>query len=437
MRKDETRLRLVLILGTVLSVLLPGVSRAGDWPGWRGSTGLGYTDEKDLPLTWNGKTGQNILWKAPIPGCGPKADFTSPGPSSPIVWRDRVFITTSVWDPKYTKEERRQVIAEHHVLCYRVTDGKLLWDTVVPPGKTTNTNVYHGYTVPTPVTDGKFVFAPFCSGVLAALDFDGKIVWEEELPGLPATDGGGFGSSPILYEDTVIVVGLGNKDGIGLRALDKRTGKVKWEQKTRDRNIMPTPVLIRVEGRTQLIHFAGGVQALDPATGELLWFCRGVPVSWASPAFGGGLLYVDEGHGGKAGAAVDPTGKGDVSKTHVKWKNEVKGPAGSSALVVGEYVYRIGDSGFIRCWKMSTGELVYEERAQRITPSASPIATADGRIYFASAGRTYVIQAGPKYEVLAMNDLEDGSSQDYPSAAVSDGRIFIKGRSYLWCVGTK
>ena len=426
----------VLPVAFALLLFTTAAGVAGDWPGWRGPTGLGYTEEKDLPLKWNGKTGENILWKTKLTGVGPKSDFASPGHACPIVWGDRVFVLTSIWPAELTDEkERRKVQAAQHVVCYRASDGKELWDTVVPPGKTTNDNVYHGYAVPTPVTDGKLVYALFCSGVIAALDFDGKIVWREELPGLREKDGG-FGTSPVLYRDVVIVPGFG-KDS-GLRALDKKTGKLKWEQNSRDRNTMSTPALVKIGGKTQLIHYAGGVQGIDPATGETLWFCRGVPVSWSSPAYGSGLLYADEGRGGKTGAAIDPTGTDDVSKTHVKWKIDVKGAAGTSPIIAGDYLYRISDPGFIRCWKVKDGEEVYEEQTQRITPSASPIATADGRIYFASPGRSYVIKAGPKFELLATNDLEqEGGSQDYTTAAVADGRIYIKGRYYLWCIGKK
>src|SRR5205085_1506844 len=106
------------------------------------------------------------------------------------------------------------------------------------------------------------------------------------------------------------------------------------------RNTMATPALLRIGDRTQLIHYAGGIQALDPATGELLWSCRGPSVSYASPAFGAGLLYADAGRGGQNGTAVDPTGTGDVSKTHVKWQTKVKGAAGTTAVIVGDYLYR-------------------------------------------------------------------------------------------------
>jgi outer membrane protein assembly factor BamB len=418
----------------VLSLLLAtgSAALASDWPGWRGPTGLGYTDEKYLPLTWNDKTGENVVWKTLLHG-GRKnnPEFASPGWSSPIVWRHRVFMTTATFPLDLKSEkERRAVIAQHHVLCFDAADGKLLWDTEIPAGKLLVDNFYHGYAVPTPCTDGKLVFALFGSGVFAALDFDGKIVWREELPAQREKDGG-VCASPILFEDTVIVPGI---QDMGLRALEKATGKVRWEQKTKQRNTMATPALIRIDGKLQLIHYAGGIQGLDPATGELIWTCR-APTSQSSPCYGGGLLFADAGRGGREGAAIDPTGKGDVSKTHVKWKTEVEGVAGSSAIIVGDHIYRSSGQDFIRCWDVKSGELVDEIRAARITPSSSPIATADGRIYFAGPGRSYVIRADPKLEILATNDLNDGDN--YPTPAVSGGRLYIKGKSYLWCIGKK
>jgi outer membrane protein assembly factor BamB len=197
---------------------------------------------------------------------------------------------------------------------------------------------------------------------------------------------------------------------------------------------MSTPALLSIQGKTQLIRYGSGIQGLDPATGELLWSCR-APVSQSSPVFGGGLLYADVGRGGQLGAAVDPTGKGDVSKTHVKWQTKIAGAAGSSAVIVGDHLYRTSSPGLIKCLKLATGEVVYEERTPDISPSASPIVCPDGRIYFASSGKSYVIKAGPTFEVLATNDLKDGPG--YTTPAVSSGRIFIKGKSYLWCIGAR
>lgn len=204
---------LTYVVGIALAFVSVHPCSAGDWPGWRGPTGQGYTDEESLPLTWDGKTGENILWKTELHG-GRKRnpEFSSPGWSCPIVWRDRLFLTTSVWPEGQSEKERRESITEQHVLCFQVADG--------------------------------------------------KIVWSEELPRMKDVDGG-VCCSPILYEDTVIVVGIGTP---GLRALDKQSGKVKWEQSTKERNSMSTPVLVRIQDKVQLIHFAGGIQSLVPAT---------------------------------------------------------------------------------------------------------------------------------------------------------------------------
>src|SRR5262249_18078905 len=161
--------------------------------------------------------------------------------------------------------------------------------------------------------------------------------------------------------------------------------KLKWQQNSRDRNAMSTPILIRVGDRTQLIHFAGGVQGLDPASGDLLWSCR-VPTDWASPVYGSGILYADPGtkslspFGTGTGAAIGPTGSGDVTKTHVKWQTRVPEADGASAIIAGEHLYRVSNPGVLRCWKVSTGEPVYEERLSGISTMASPVASADGRL---------------------------------------------------------
>lgn len=411
--------------------LITANAAAGDWPCWRGPTGQGHTPEKDLPLTWNAKSGENILWKALLHG-GIKAnpEMTSPGWSCPIVWRDRVFITTAIWPSGLTHDERMKTIASHHVLCFRASDGTALWDTEVPPGKCVVDNVYHGYAVSTPVTDGRLVYTAFGSGVVAALDFDGKIVWREELPYRKEVYGGLCGS-PLLYQDSLILAGIADT---GLRALDRATGKLKWEERSKQNNLYATPALLEQAGRTELIHLAGGVEGLDPATGTLLWSCR-VPTGLSSPVFGAGLIYVDSGRGGQIGSAVDPGGKGDVTKTHVKWQTRLTAPAGSSGICVGDYLYRACNEHLLKCFKMATGELVYEESLARVSPSASPTASADGRIYFASSGKSYVIEAGPEFKLLATNDLGEGN--EFIAPAVADGRIFIKGRNHLWCIGAR
>ena len=291
-------------------------TRAENWPQFRGSTGLGYSTEANLPIEWGGPDNKNVLWKSPLVG---------EGHASPIVWGDKVFVCTARWPETVT--DRAKVIPEHHVLCYSTADGKQLWDTPVPPGPWLRSDFRSGpgggYAAPTPATDGKLVFVAFGSSVLAALDFDGKIVWRKEIK--PFTFDVTLGSSPILYEDTVILLcAMARKEDSRLAAFDKQSGELKWEQKLPGTSFgHSTPVIIRAGDRPQMLVAAGGgqvdegLQSFDPASGRRLWWCRAGGEA-ASPAYGAGIVYVDSGRGGP-GAAVDPTGEGNVSQTHIKW----------------------------------------------------------------------------------------------------------------------
>ncbi|MBM4154806.1 MAG: hypothetical protein FJ221_07215 [Lentisphaerae bacterium] len=422
-----------LATGTLLLLALTattGVTAdepAGNWPQFRGPTGLGYTGEKNLPLQWGGPSNENVLWKSPLIGAGH---------ASPIVWGDSVFVCTAKWPADGATQSG--VIPDHHVACYRVADGKLVWDTIVPPGPWKRNNAGDkpggGYAAPTPVTDGKLVYCVFGSAVIAALDFQGKIVWRKEI--VPYSFDVMMGGSPILYQDTVILLNAMN-GGSNVSALDKATGELKWQQKYADMGFgHSTPVVIPVKEKPQLLVLASGMaekenalRSLDPATGQPLWWCRGAGDS-SSPAFGAGIVYFDSGRGGK-GVAVDPSGTGDVSATHTRWTAKADGV--SSPIIVGPHVYRLTGSGVLKCWATSTGEQVYSERLDGLsTKWASPITDGNGRLYFASAGKSYVIQSGPEFQVLAVNDLDDGN---HPSPAVAQGRLFLVGLKSVYCIG--
>jgi outer membrane protein assembly factor BamB len=384
---------------------------------------VGYTDQKDLPLTWDGKTGENVLWKISLKG--------TTGHSSPIVWGDRVFLTTAAKQDR--QQEEKKEVPEHHISCYQAADGKLLWSTPIPQGK--EPAGYAIYAVPTPVTDGKAVYAWFGSAVIAALDFDGKLLWRHERGG-PFNLNPGICSSPVLYEDTVILISDQGRGQSWLQGLDKKTGEVKWERKRpKETYCNTTPLLLAIGGKPQLI-VAGSntLQGLNPANGEPIWWCK----SWGfgpSPAYDGGLLFVDKVNG-EPGSAVDPTGAGDVTATHVKWKLDKVPAEYSSPVISGEYVYRAHKPEGVTCRKLATGEQVYTEPLKGISILASPFATADGRIYFASGDKSFVIKAGPKFELLATNDLRGGGGNG-SSPAVANGRIFIRGSETFFCIGKK
>ncbi len=426
--------RPVTIVSTLL--LMAFAAQAGEnWPGWRGPTGMGYTDEKDLPLRWDSKTKENVLWKVPLGGIGN---------SSPIVWGDRVFVTVS--KKQTNKEQDAKIIPEHWVACHQAADGKELWRTQIPPGRFPRG--YGIYAVPTPVTDGTLVFCWFSSGVFAALDLDGKIVWRKEVPGELPRHIDGMINSPVLFENTVIrLVNVGQSSGSGVvQALEKRTGEVKWEKKLpKMGSANASPLLVMINGKPQLIVSSGHMlEALNPADGASIWSLKR-PMRDISPLYAAGLLFTD--NGGGPALAVDPSGQGDITNTHVKLK-VAKTPgsyAYASPIICGDYIYRVSQRPCqLFCWKLSSGEEMFAERLEGISNLTSPVATPEGRVYFLTSRITYVIQAGPKLEVLAKNDLGGYGGNNGASPAIANGRIYVRDAepagpagAFLYCIGKK
>jgi outer membrane protein assembly factor BamB len=400
-----------------------------NWPRFRGPGGCGQTSERDLPITWGGKTSENVLWKAPLVGHGA---------ASPIVWGQRLFVCTAFWPPSVTQRDR--VAPEHHVLCYDARNGKLLWNRQVPPGPWVRGEPSGGYAAPTPTTDGKLVYCVFGSAVIAALDFQGKIAWRKEIN--PHTFDVNIGSSPVLYQDTAIMLcAMGEKKDSKVVAYDKTSGAVKWEHKLKDTGYgHSTPVIIQVQGKPQMLILASGggptadgLQSLDPADGKRLWWCW-ASGDTASPAVGAGIVYGDSGRGGP-GVAVDPGGTGNVAKSHTRWKVDEVPAALSSPVIAGGYVYRLQDSGVLTCWKAASGETAYTQRLEGLSSKwASPVADPNGNVFFANAGKSVVIKAGGAFKILATNDLGDGNDC---SPAVALGRMFLAGTKNVYCIGKK
>jgi outer membrane protein assembly factor BamB len=400
----------------IFAVSIAAFSQAADWPQFRGPTGLNYTEEKGLPLKWDAKTGENIRWKAALP----KSDNAY---SSPIVVGDKVVVTTVQNEP-----------LAHRVHCFAKADGKPLWTTEVPPGPWILKDLRGGYGAPTPCADPQRVYVVFGSAVVAALDWQGKIVWRKDLEKY-AFDVA-LGASPVPHADTVIL----NCDQTGktssIIAFDKGTGEIRWEAKRPDTGFAhSTPVIAPIGGRPQMLVAASkALQGLDPASGQILWWCP-APGDAASPAYDGKLVYSDSGRGGK-GVCVDPTGADNVSETHVRWTVPQIPEGLSSPIFAQGLVWRSHSPEIVKAFRVADGTLAFSERLKGLPTYASPIATADGRIYFASAGRTYVVKAaesGDKLEVLGESDLGE---QNRASAAISDGCIYVRGDKHLYCIGT-
>jgi outer membrane protein assembly factor BamB len=318
-------------------------------------------------------------------------------------------------------------------------DGRQLWDAKVQPGPWKLSDLRGGYTAPTPACDGQRVYVAFGSAVVAALDLQGNPVWRKEV--VPFDFDVAWGASPLVYRDTVIVT-CDEKKGSFIAAYDGATGKVRWKtERPKAGWAHSTPLLAKIAGKIQLLTAAeNALEGLDPATGEALWSYRGKERvgDTVTPVSRDGLLYVDSGRGGGlggVGVAIDATGHGDVSKTPPKWKVPTPSEGFSSPLILGEFFYRLSAPGVLTCRKWATGEEVYKnQRLEGIDHAVSPVATADGRIYCASAGRSYVVKAGPTFEIIGSGELGDPGRA---SPAIAGGRIYLKGSRFLFCVGKK
>ncbi len=405
----------------VLALLAPLHSeiRAEDWPGFRGPTRQGVSSEKNLPLEWG--PDKNVVWKTPIPG---------KGWSSPIVWGDRIFLTTA------TNEG-----ASCHVLALDAASGRILWNKHVFDQETLQLREQNSYASPTPVTDGETIFAVFGEGGVVALDFDGKVLWENR--DFKFFSEHGLGASPILYKDTVIMAydpssrdqrkeKVGWKvpwDGAAIWALDKRTGKLVWEGKRgKSRLAHVTPNLMEVDGKKQLISGAGDVvQGFDPDTGRRLWsvYSQGEGVT-PSIVIGDGLAYSISGFEATTIRAVAPGGK-------IVWEQTRSASHIPSMIYHDGLLYNMHESGIATAMDATTGNVIWQARVGG-QHWASPV-LADGRIYFTTEeGETIVMAPGREYKELARNSLGEHTQASF---AVSGGRFYIRTAQRLWAIGEK
>lgn len=426
--------------------ILAAPSAVGNWPGWRGD-GSGLSSETDLPLTWSESEG--VKWKTSIPGAGH---------SSPIVWCSRVFVTTAVAEDPNVETFRGGVYMggnrakpdeseyAHRVLCLDGDGGEVLWSTtVIQQRPKTRCHTKNTYASETPVTDGTHVFASFGSAGLYCLDFEGHVIWQRDLGLLRGKRGWGTGASPILFQKTVIVAG-DNDDESCITAFDKATGHPVWRTEREEGASWGTPFLFEADGRTTVVTNATHrMRGYDAGSGKLLWDCAGGSmIAVPSPVATQGLVFLSSGHNlmrpqpiiaVRAGACGDITPARDQRQTEgVAWWHSMGGPYVTSPIAIDRYLYVPLDRGTLTCYEALTGQVVYERQplGTRNTITASPVA-ADGRIYIQTEdGECYVVRQGPQSEILAVNKLDETFCG---SPAVSGGRLFLRGRKHLYCIG--
>ncbi len=435
------------ILAYFLLIASFSLAHAENWPGWRGAGGLGISGDKGFPATWD--ISKNVKWKVEVSGLGH---------SSPIVWGNRIFVTTAIssdpkedyWEKGFPRSERKPDAAEisWKVLCYDRNTGKLLWEQTAVRTKPVNArHTKNSYASQTPVTDGTYVIAFFGDQGMYCYDFNGKLIWSKDLGKFTMRNNWGMGSSPVLFKDYVIQTCDQEPGGSFIIALDKKTGNTIWKTDRDEASSWSTPFLYDKGARPELIvNATRAVRSYDPATGKLLWECRGpaTSITTPTPTFSNGLILVSSGFimeevrpltAFRPGANGDITLKqGETSSKDIAWRQLTAAPYIPSPIAYGDFVFVVLDQGFIACYDVKTGKELYGKTRIETGAnfSASPVGI-DGKLYVMSEdGEVYVINAGPKFELLAKNSLGEAVMA---SPAISQGRMFVRTLKHLYCIG--
>jgi hypothetical protein len=390
--------------------------QAEEWPGWRGPRGDGTSTETGIPLHWSAT--EAIVWKTALPGIGH---------SSPIVWGERIFVTTCI-----------EQDLQRTLLCLDRKSGKVLWQRTVLTSKLEPKHKLNSYASSTPVTDGSHVWVTFEQQpdlVAACYDFQGRLVWRHSPGQFHSVHG--FCSSPMLYKDLLII--NGDQDARAyIVALDKYTGMERWraDRPNRTRSYC-APVLVEAAGKHQLV-LSGSrcVASYDPESGKQNWIIDGPTEQYvASLVYTDGVLFLTAGFPDYHNMGILPDGSGNVTHTHVLW-HEARTTARKASYVPspiahGHYFFLVSDLGFASCFEARTGKRLWMEKLGR-HHSASPVAAED-RLYFTDDdGTTHVLKAGPTFTLLSRNSLDE---ETYASPAISRGQIFMRTLHHLVCIG--
>ncbi len=423
----------------------PSAAADENWPQWRGPDGRGVAASTSYVDEWG--PDKNIAWKVPVEGRGL---------SSPVIWGDDLFLTTSIrgehvpgrtapdhlgfdLKPGYLHPDSEAVDYKHalKVLAYNSRTGKLMWERTAYDGLMyDNRHKSNTYASPTVATDGKILYAFFEAAGVYAYDFKGNQVWKASVGNI-AKAGLGPGTSPIIFENLLILQcdqEMGANSAIV--ALDRFTGKEVWRAERTTRRSWATPIIVQADGRQELI--ASGAEMVagyDPRTGKELWRAPGVrshPIP--SPVAGHGLVFLTAGSGAKRALAIRPGGTGDITDTdRIAWQYQKGTAYVASPVLQGDYLYLMSDGGIITCLDAKTGALVYEGGRPPIgaTFRSSLVAFGDRILETSEEGDTFVIRAGPKHEVLQSNSVGEPV---WSSLAFAHDTIYIRGAQHLFAV---
>lgn len=400
-----------------LFVLLCSFTQAADWPAWRGPSGQGFCEEKNILLKWNGKG--NAKWKVPL---------VDPGNSTPVIWGSRIFLT-----------QANKGGSKRSLLCFARADGKLLWQKdVMFAGKERNWNE-SWYCNASPATDGERVLVSFASAGMYCFDVNGTEQWKR-------TDLGewqhafGSGSSPVLYGDLAILwCGPNETKGRNfLLAVNKKTGTTVWDHDEKEGS-WGTPLITKIDGRDQMLLGVGPhLKSFDPKTGKELWRCDGLQsYVYTSALYGNGVAVGMSGYG-RSSLAVKTGGTGDITADRLWMHPRPATQRVGSGMIVGDHLYMVDEGAVAHCYELKSGEDLWKNVPRlRGGSTWGSMVHAEGRIYLLMRNaETVVLAANPKHEVLAVNPLEPGEYTN-SSLAISNGEIFIRTFRHLWCITDK
>jgi outer membrane protein assembly factor BamB len=438
----------------VLSIAAIGVITAApvaaqDWPRFRGPAGSGIADHQPVRTDWDAASGRGILWKTPVPGIGH---------SSPVVWGDRVFISTAIssaarghYNPKDTGIDPSKDVAVHEwrVIALDKDTGRVAWSRTAHRGvpkvkrhvKATQANA-------SPATDGRIVVVAFGSEGLYAYDMNGTLLWKQDLGILDPGYAGqpdlqwGFATSPIIHGDLVILQ-CDIQANSFIVAFNIKDGTQAWRTSRDEIPAWSTPVIYQGKARTELITSGSKYyRGYDPLTGRELWRLRDdTQVKVPSPVVANDLFFLSGGNPrGRDFYAVRPTASGDISLTstqergaHVAWRKTRGSPYTPTPIVYEGLLYVCNDNGVLTVYEAASGAQIYTHRigTTNSTFSASPVA-ARGHLYFASEdGEVFVVKAGQTYELVATNRIGEPLMA---TPAISDGMLIVRGQQHLFAV---
>jgi outer membrane protein assembly factor BamB len=434
---------------TATCLLTVQAQSSDHWPQWRGPFFNGVA-RGDAPTNWNDTT--NVKWKTPIPGRGH---------STPVIWGDRIFVTTatptakpvatSALLPQETQarggrgpggDAGPQLERRLEVLCLDRKSGKILWQRTAR--LTTPHEGYHraygSFASNSPVTDGKFVYASFGSRGVYCYDFNGKLIWEKDLGvQMKMRLAFGEGTAPLLVGKRLFLV-FDQEAGSFIVALDKRNGKELWRAERNERSSWSTPLAIERDGQTQIVVSATTrVRSYDAETGKVLWEAAGLGANAIpAPVHHNGMVYVMTGYRDPKLLAIKLGKEGDLTNSDAIAWSQTRGLSYTPSPVLFENkLYVVTDNGMISAFNATTGEAFYSQTRlpKPYNIKASPVA-ANGKLYQATEdGDVVVFKMGEKFEVVATNTLEDQVFIATP--VIAAGEIFLRSQNTLFCISER